>query len=83
MKPLAIRSGFDFCFFLYLGFQFRVWVFMLLGFPVLGILVLESKKSLALRRDLSMSKDIRDPMRENVGFAANMFYFKTDLLKCM
>ena len=27
---------------------------------------------LALRRDLSMSKDMWDPMRANVGFAANM-----------
>ena len=24
--------------------------------------------------DLSMSRDTRDPMRVNVGFAANMFY---------
>ena len=30
-------------------------------------------KALALRRDLSMSKDMQDPMRANVGFAANMF----------
>ena len=28
---------------------------------------------LALRRDLSMSKDMRDLMRANVGFAAKMF----------
>ena len=27
---------------------------------------------LALRRDLSMSKDMWDPMRANAGFAANM-----------
>ena len=32
-----------------------------------------SKKTLALRRDLSMSEDMRDPMRANAGFAANMF----------
>ena len=36
---------------------------------------------LALRRDLSMSNDMRDPMRANVGFAANMLHlFKHVLL---
>ena len=35
---------------------------------------MESKKTLALRRDLSMSKDMLDSMRVNVGVAANMFF---------
>ena len=34
---------------------------------------MEEKTLLALRRDLSMSKDVRDLMRANVGFAAYMF----------
>ena len=35
-------------------------VFRVVGFKVLGFVVLESKKMLVLRMDLSMSKDMRD-----------------------
>ena len=40
-------------------------------FRVLGF---AKQKTLTLRMDLSMSRDMWDPMRANVGFAANVFY---------
>jgi hypothetical protein len=47
-------------------------MFRVSGFE--GLLVWKvRKKTLALRRDLSMSKDMRDLSWANVGFAANMF----------
>jgi hypothetical protein len=84
MKTLVIRNDFDFRF---LGFRVLIWGrFTFLGFQgfrCFWILVFclflfyfrfwKVTKTPALRRDLSMSKDMRDPMRANVGFAANMF----------
>ena len=48
-----------------MGLGFLVW-----GVSIFGFKVLESKKTLALRRDLSMSEDMGDPMQANVGIAA-------------
>ena len=61
MQGLKIRG---------LGFQgFRAFCFLgLLGFRFWKV-----EKTLTLHMDLSMSKDMRDPLRANVGFAANMF----------
>jgi hypothetical protein len=48
---------------------------MFSAFRLLGFVVLESKTELQpYRRDLSMSKDMRDAPRANLGFAANMFH---------
>ena len=33
------------------------------------------EKTLTVRMDLNMSRDIRDPMRVNVEFASNLFDF--------
>ena len=61
-----------------LGFWFRVLGFRLLKglcffFGFCGFRLCKVEKTLTLRMDLSMSRDMRDPMRANVGFAANMF----------
>ena len=40
---------------------------------ILPISAIQTTKTPALRRDLSMSKDMRKPMLANVGFAANAF----------
>ena len=45
-----------------------------LGFRVLGFVVLESKENLNHARYLSMSKDMRDWLRANLGFAAQSFH---------
>ena len=37
---------------------------------------MESRRTKTLRRDLSMSKDMRDSPRANLGVAANMFEWK-------
>ena len=58
MKTLAVRAIRRDFDFSFFGFDLRFRVFKV--------------KTLALRRDLSMSKDMWDPMRANVGFAANM-----------
>ena len=38
----------------------------------MGFRLCKVEKTLTLRMDLSMSRDMRDPMRANEGFAANM-----------
>jgi hypothetical protein len=38
------------------------------------VFVVLERKTLTLRRDLSMSKDMRDWPRANLGVAANMLY---------
>ena len=52
------------------------WFFRVLGFSFffgfLGLRLCKVEKTQTLRMDLSMSRDMRDPMRANVGFAANM-----------
>ena len=85
MKTLVIRNDFDFRF---LGFRVLIWgrfrflrisgFKVFLDFSVLFVFLFYFRfwkvtKTPALRRDLSMSKDMRDPMRANVGFAANTF----------
>ena len=42
--------------------------------------VLESKQVKTLRRDFSMSKDMRDWPRANLGVAAMMFYITSQCL---
>ena len=48
-------------------------MFRVSGFRVLGFVVLEIKKLKPCEVDLSMSMDMRDWLRANLGVAANMF----------
>jgi hypothetical protein len=65
MKPQAIRSDFNFRFSGFRVLEF-LWVFIVLCFTALGF---GMKKTLALCRNLSMSKDMRYFRGNLLGFA--------------